>query len=132
MSTTVIRTTTDKLEAVIAEQENEDRILLSSQFTGGRDWVLFFSQMITLESTVAEIRPTIPPLDRLRFAGTEIQPELVSRLLAAADIITQDGWPSDRQRGYFSRLLWDAGAALGFYLGEIDGAPYWPTVTPAE
>lgn len=53
MSTTVIRTTTDKLEAVIAEQETEDRTLISSQFTGGRDWVLFFTQMITFDTVGA-------------------------------------------------------------------------------
>lgn len=43
MSTTVVRTTTEKIQDVIDAYASKDGVLVNSQFTGGRDWVLFFA-----------------------------------------------------------------------------------------
>jgi hypothetical protein len=151
MSTTVVRTTTDKLEAVITEQAAEDRRLQSSQFVGGRDWVLFFEQMVMLEaaeiqaSSTADLltdlaaqlvslanRPKVPPLADLTFAGSRLDPHLLDGLVDAANDIGANGFKNvlgNPQR--IGLLLNGAYLALGFYTGVIDNnAPWWAEVRP--
>lgn len=49
MSTTVVRTTTEKLDAELAKADKDDRYIVTAQYLGGRDWVLILAQPTVLE-----------------------------------------------------------------------------------
>lgn len=140
MSTTVVRTTTDKLEDTIAEQTGLDRHLTSSQFIGGRDWVLFFDQYLMATSEIASACLHDDRFD-IGYYGTDSRVRMIERdgSVGVATDPNYGGWIEDKAQSwiiYFDRLdrpviFWAKrdpdGGVMGSAVVLERPEPDWPT-----